>query len=964
MQGTFRYNVGNEVRSVDLLALASRSGQTTTIDPVIGRLLSDIRAATTTTGGITQLTDPNLQRFSYSPSGMGLTRRPTVRFDFNLSDRHQIDASWNYLQGRGKPDFLNNTEPPFPGFPNQGAQPADRYSGAVGLRSTLSSRLVNEFRAGLSGGPSRFNPEASAATFLGPVANQGGFALNMNGAANITNAHAVTAPSRRNPLFRDISDTLNWTRGAHSLSIGAKYTWITLTYNAQTLVPTVNFGVNTNDPAISMFTAANFPGAASADLTRAQNIYAVLTGRVTAINANVRLDENTGKYVYLGNAVERSRQQEVGLFVQDSWRVRSGLTLNYGLRWEVQGPFHPLNSSYTTVSVDDLWGISGSGNLFRPGVMTGRTTQFVQFKKGDRAYATDYGNFAPSFGFAWSPNPSGNGWLKRIVGESGKTVVRGGYSIAYNRQGIGDFRGDFSSNPGVVITANRDLTVGNLVGGSLGSLPLLLRETNRLGPPQFPTEPVYPMTGPPFVATTNSANRYHPNLRVPYSQSWTFGIQRELTNDMVVEARYVGTRNLQGWTEYNLNSVENNIVENGLLNEFRLAQANLAANIAAGRGNTFAYTGVPGTSPLPTTLAYFSGLPAAQASNPVSYTSSNFTSSTFVNTLAANNPNVCCATTGTNISYSGALDAQATFRANALRAGLPANFMLTNPDLRGGANLTSNGGYTRYDSLQVELRRRMSKGLLVQSSYVFAKGFSSSRISFRAPRVNALSTGGEGTLRHAFKVNWVYELPIGQGQRFFNGVPRWFNHIVGGWEFDGAGRVQSGRVVDFGNVRLVGMSEKEFRDLYGLYFDDANRVIYNLPKDIIDNTIKAFSVSATSPTGYGALGPPTGRYIAPANGRDCIQVHSGQCAPQNLCATGPIFTRFDLSFVKRIPMTDRIDFELRGEFLNAFNNINFIPVTGASSSPTLGQVTSAYSDSSNTNDPGGRLGQIVLRINW
>lgn len=957
-KGIFQYTVSGQVRQVDLLALASRNGQTSTIDPVIGKLLGDIRSATSTTGGITQLTDPNLQRFSYSPSGKTQNKRPTVRFDVNLTDRHRLETVWTYLDGRGGPDFLNNVEPAFPGFPNQGQQPADRYSGSVALRSTLSPRIVNEARTGLSGGPSRFNPLASAADYSASVANTAGFALNMNGAAGITNAHVVTAPSRRNPLLRDISDTLTWTRGAHSLSFGGKYTWVTLTYNAQTLVPTINFGVNTQDPANTMFTTANFQGAAAADLTRAANIYAVLTGRVIAINANARLDEKTGQYKYLGNAFERSRQKELGIFVQDSWRMRPGLTLNYGLRWEVQGPFHPLNSSYTTASLEDLWGVSGPGNLFKPGTMTGRVTQFVQFKEGTGGYNTDYGNFAPSFGFAWSPNFK-SGWLRRLAGEGGQTVIRGGYSIAYNRQGIGDFRGTFSSNPGVVITTNRDLTIGNLAGGSQGSLPVLLRETNRLGPPSFDTTPKYPLTG----AITNSVNIYDPNIKVPYSQSWSFGIQRELAKDMALEVRYVGTRNLRGWTTYNLNDNENNILENGLLDEFKLAQANLKANIAAGKGNTYAYTGVSGTSPLPITLAYFSGIAKAQSGDPTKYTSSSFTNSTFVNTLALNNPNVCCSTT---TSYSGLLDVNATFRANALAAGLPANFMLTNPDLRGGANFTGNGGYTRYDGLQVELRRRMSKGLLLEGNYVFAKGFSSQRISFRAPRINTLGTGNSSTLKHAFKVNWIYELPIGHGHTLFGGAGGVLNRIIGGWEIDGAGRVQSGATLDFGNVNLVGMTREEFRDAFGLYFDDANKVIYHLPKDIVDNTIKAFSVSATSATGYGASGAPTGRYIAPANGPKCIQVAGNECATTNLFVTGPMFTRFDLSIVKRLKITERVDFELRAEFLNAFNNTNFFANLNMTNftSNTFGQVTSAYTDSSNTQDPGGRLGQIVVRINF
>jgi len=162
------------------------------------------------------------------------------------------------------------------------------------------------------------------------------------------------------------------------------------------------------------------------------------------------------------------------------------------------------------------------------------------------------------------------------------------------------------------------------------------------------------------------------------------------------------------------------------------------------------------------------------------------------------------------------------------------------------------------------------------------------------------------------------------------------------------------------------MTQKDLREAFGLYFDDANKVIYSLPKDIIDNTIRAFSVSATSSTGYGALGPPTGRYIAPANSANCIQVYSGQCAPVQTLVTGPMFTRFDPSVAKRNWITERVSFELRGEFLNAFNNINFYGSTnmGNFSDPLFGQITSAYMDTSNTQDPGGRLVQLVARINF
>lgn len=972
--GVFQYGTGANARSINLLTVAAANGHTATIDPTIGKLLGDIRSAVGTTG-ITALTDPNQQRFTYNPTGNSLDRRPTLRFDVNVTANHRVEATWTYQSGRGKPDFLNNVEPAFPGFPNQGSQPADRYSGSVALRSTLSPTLVNEARTGLSGGPSRFNPGASAGDFSGSVANMNGFALNLNGAFGITNPYVTTAPSRRNPLFRDVSDTLTWSRGTHSLVFGGKLIDTQLTYNAQTLVPTINFGVDTNDPAIAMFNTTNFPGAAAADLTRAQNLYAILTGRVTAINANARLVEENGKYVYLGNAFERSHQKEMGFFVQDSWRVRQNLTVNYGLRWEVQRPFTVDNSSYTTATLDDVWGVSGPGNFFKPGTTTGRATQFVQMQKGTPAYNTDYKNFAPSLGFAWRITGA-DGWLKRIVGE-GQTVIRSGYSIAYNRQGIGDFRGLQSANPGVVITTNRDLTQGNLVTNQgTDRLPVLLRETSRLGAPAFPTAPTYPLTAAPFVAVTNSVNVYDPNIKVPYSQSWTFGIQRELDRNTVIEARYVGTRNLRGWQTYNLNSNEYNIVENGLLNEFKLAQANLQANIAAGRGSNFRYYGPnTGTSPLPITLAYFNGTPAAQATNQALYTSTNFASNTFVNALARNNPNLCCATTtanaafGTSPSYAFSLDNNATFRANALRAGLPANFFLTNPGLRGGANFTGNGGYTRYDGLQLEVRRRLSAGLTVQANYQWAKTFEASRVSFRAPRVNAPDTN---TLRHAFKVSWGYELPFGRGKAFLGNVGQVLDRVVGGWEFYGSGRIQSGQLYNFGNFRLVGMTGKELAAAFKLRFDDTAKVVYMLPQDIIDNTIKAFNASATTKSGYAEPGGipqiPTGRYLAPASSATCQQVFSGQCAPQNLFVTGPGFTRYDLSLKKQIRITEKTNFELRAEFLNAFNHINFFtPTANANITPSnlqFMQVPTAYTDPNTTNDPGGRLVQLVARFNF
>ena len=103
-----------------------------------------------------------------------------------------------------------------------------------------------------------------------------------------------------------------------------------------------------------------------------------------------------------------------------------------------------------------------------------------------------------------------------------------------------------------------------------------------------------------------------------------------------------------------------------------------------------------------------------------------------------------------------------------------------------------------------------------------------------------------------------------------------------------------------------------------------------LPQDIIDNTVRAFSTSGTSATGYGDQGVPTGRYMAPANGPDCIEIAAGQgdCGVRSLVVAGPTLFRFDLSASKRIAIKGSTNFEFRAEFLNAFNTPWFEAVTG------------------------------------
>ncbi|MGH9940591.1 MAG: hypothetical protein ACREAM_30475, partial [Blastocatellia bacterium] len=379
-------------------------------------------------------------------------------------------------------------------------------------------------------------------------------------------------------------------------------------------------------------------------------------------------------------------------------------------------------------------------------------------------------------------------------------------------------------------------------------------------------------------------------------------------------------------------------------------------NAAGGnRAGSFAYFGPgTGTNPLPIALAYFSGLSGAAVNLAASYNSPLFTSPDYVDQLVSVWPDP--------VSYATNMQNNAARRANALRAGLPANFFRVNPDKLGDVDLLGNGGHTIYDSGVLEFRRRMSRGLMVQANYVFSRGFSLYRPSLRAPRYKGVNTL---TTTHAFKVNWIYELPIGKGRLLAGRAGPLLDKVIGGWEWHGTTRIQSGIPLPVTNTRLIGMTRKDFQKSIKIRFDDAGGIVYYLPQDIIDNTIRAHDVNGTTANGYGTRGAPQGRYLAPSNSADCIEIYAGQCGIPRFVFYGPPFARFDMSAIKRIRFTERANFEFRAEFMNAFNRPNFsLPTTFSATSLNVGRITAAYRDTSTTNDPGGRLIQLVGRFNF
>ena len=245
------------------------------------------------------------------------------------------------------------------------------------------------------------------------------------------------------------------------------------------------------------------------------------------------------------------------------------------------------------------------------------------------------------------------------------------------------------------------------------------------------------------------------------------------------------------------------------------------------------------------------------------------------------------------------------------------------------------------------------------------------------------SSSAQIDIPQKFNIAGVYELPFGQGRKWASGVGRLGQMLVGGWSWDGNLRIQSGNSLDFVNVRLVGMSDADLQKEFFLRFvtgPDNKTHVYMLPDDIIQNTIKANNTDPTSATGYSSLGAPSGRYFAPVSAADpngnptgCINGYPGQCTGNTSLhhyVYGPAFFRADISFGKRFELTKRVWADIRVDVFNVFNNIDYFGVTGATSTNPSNtttaayEVTSAYRDSSGTNDPGGRLMQLSFRFSF
>jgi hypothetical protein len=683
LDGWFRYESGGQLREVNVLQLALANGQIAQKDPTIAAILNNIQSAMGTTGTINATSDPLVNQYVFLSPGKLFEHQPTVRMDYNISDRHRLSGSFAMIWAQRDPDYLNSADARFPGAPNYRLFKSSRPIQTYTMRSTLSQNVVNELRFGITakGGASYFGDIANDKPGPGSFADQGGFAIDFDGSIGLTNWHTTNAPSWRSVPTYEIANSLTWQRGAHSLNVGGSYMLSRGWVKSQQMVPGINLRFSTQfDPAAPIFSGANFPGASSGQLADARELYSLLTGRVGTISAQIALDPDTNQYTLLGPITRAGGINMISGFAQDTWRVTPTVTLTGGLRYDLQLPFTPSNDIMSMVTMADMCGISGLGdggtyskcNFLSPGASGGVIPEFKQLTRNTNGYDTDWNNLAPTIGIAWRPNVQ-NGWLRSLLGDPEQATFRGGYSVAYERHGLSTFIQRYDGNPGSAVTISRTASGAFPLVPAGESWPVLLSQRERLYIPEFDPNPSFPIAVQPNRGSTIEG--FAPDVKIGSAHTWNVSWQRSLGRDMAVEARYVGTYGRDQWSTLNYNAMRGeNTAANGFLDEFRNAMANLQANNASGissRRGSFAYFGPgTGTNPLPIYLAYFNG--RTDAGNPAAYTggTGTFASSTFASRLSPANPD----------PVQSALDLDGnTTRRNRHRGGVSGELLRPEP---------------------------------------------------------------------------------------------------------------------------------------------------------------------------------------------------------------------------------------------------------------------------------------------
>jgi len=456
-----------------------------------------------------------------------------ARIDYKLSDKTQMyfrDGYESIVQ--------------FPGSAFYSAYPqydvgstATNQSYLYSLSHSFNLNVLNTTKLSFT----RFNSANSFNTaltatpnlmFVSPTDPATGGYINLPGLQNWSEPGEGGLPYGGPQNTLQFEDDLAWTKGRHSMRFGFQYTYLQLNVAYGAYAQAVEQLGTTSQ--ISMNDLTNAGGnAAGTPLT-------TFSARVNPQGAYPCYNNPDGSLIETSTcavtpplspaAYARSyRYHDWAPYAMDTFKLNRRLTLNYGLRYEHYGVQHnnkgDLDSNFYL----------GSGSSFEQQVANG-SVQIASHSPVGQFWAPSWGTAAPRVGFAYD-----------LFGD-GKTALRGGYGISYERNfGNVTYNASFNPPASAVLNSVCGPNGNGLIGDAVGNPCSTVVTNNNMGPLGLP--------GPASYLPPSELRAPKQNIRTAQTQFWSLDIQRQVTPNSIFDVSYSGAHGVHLYDIYNINLV-------------------------------------------------------------------------------------------------------------------------------------------------------------------------------------------------------------------------------------------------------------------------------------------------------------------------------------------------------------------------------------------------------------------------
>ena len=570
---------------------------------------------------------------------------------------------------------------------------------------------------------------------------------------------------------------------------------------------------------------------------------------------------------------ELVRSTSVYLFAQDSWKIKPNLTLNYGLRWELNTPLTDIGHKVQTfrpgqVSTIYPCALTPSNALFDPsqpdgGCASGGLVPTGLVFPGDKGVPmtltdTYYKAFAPRLGLNWSPDWK-DGALGTLAGGPGKTSISMGWGLFYNpiEQLVLE---QFSAEP--------PFGGSNFITNPLFNTPYV-DQSGTVWP-----NPFNGILNPPRGSSIDWSSfrsillygQFPRQLRTQYSAQYNLTIKRELPGNILFQLGYVGSQGHRLLASYDINHGNPQACNDLQAISAATGDTNLACGAySADNPYTIAANEIPAGMTLH--LPYG---PSASVTGP------NPTPITLVGLRPYSSPN-CNPLTG----------------AGCPADGVPVFSNIFSEDTVAKSN---------YNSFQAMVEKRFSHGLQFQGAYTYSKSLdNASSFENTLNPVNFNATYGPSLFdaRHRFVFSYVWELPVPKYDGFKG-------QVLDGWQLSGILTFQSGFP-----IRITSADDVE--EFSSFFFEAPGEPNW------------AYNAGSLAKVNIRQ----SGGFVFDPNQFTNATVAPGTIgnAARSICC-GPGINNWDMGIYKGFTLSERLRMEFRGEVYNVWNHAQFYSVDG------------------------------------